>query len=167
MISYVETNQKPEKVLRETKFLPKLVLRIETFNKYVIYLGKKTKCDLVNYLHIGRVRYFRIQDLQNVLDQTMQDGGQSEVDEANLDEQEVDNEMMSDSESNSNLEECDSSAKTSSTTTGSSLIKDDDDGLTKIRKNMNKINKKAKRIQSTKENDAPPSKRRKTKPKNV
>lgn len=38
--------QEPDKVIRETKFLPKLVLRIETFNKYVIYLGKKTKFDL-------------------------------------------------------------------------------------------------------------------------
>lgn len=172
MITYVEENQKPEKVIRETKFLPKLVLRIETFNKYVIYFGKKTKFDLSNYIHIGRVRYFRIKHLQDVLDQTMESAGNAlDVDESNLDEQEQDNDNeLSDSESN--LPD-DSSTPVSSITTSSGLTKDGDSdvGMTKakILRNMDRINKNAKRVQkpSAKEKEAPPSKRRKTKSKNI
>ncbi|XP_037050583.1 Fanconi anemia group I protein isoform X1 [Bradysia coprophila] len=167
MISYVEEKQLPDKVLRETKFLPKLVLRIETFNKYVIYLGKKTKSDLASYLHIGRVRYFKIKDLQDVLDQTMENG--IEVSESNLDEQEEDVDLLSDAEATS--VDDGNSSQISSTTASSNLTKDSDVGLTKakILRNMERINKKAKRSNkaAAKEKDAPPSKRRKTKSKNV
>lgn len=162
MITYVEERQKPEKVIRETKFLPKLVLRIETFNKYVIHLGKKTKEDLVSHLHIGRVRYFKLKKLQDVLDQTIKDCSQSDVDESNLDEQEVDEEIdeVSDSDSKSHLEMEGSTSKTSSTTTSSDLIRESDDDFTKFQKNIAKINKKAKRTHNTKEKDAPPTKRK-------
>lgn len=174
MISYVEEKQVPDKVLRETKFLPKLVLRIETFNKYVIYLGKKTKSDLANYLHIGRVRYFKIKDLQDVLDQTMQID--IEVNESNLDEREedADADLLSDAEATSLEDDNDgnSSQSSSTTTTNSSnLTKDSDVGQTKARvlRNMERINKKAKRTRKAiaKEKDAPPSKRMKTKSKNA
>lgn len=162
MITYVEVKQEPEKVIRETKFLPKLVLRIETFNKYVIHLGKKTKFDLSSHIHIGQVRYFRIKDLQDVLDRTMDNGGDRlEVDESNLDEQEEDNDLMSDSEADGNSSQ-------TSTTTSSTLSKDTDAGLTeaKILRNMDRINKKAKRAAGAKEKEAPPPKRRKIKSKN-
>lgn len=171
MISYVEEKQVPEKVLRETKFLPKLVLRIETFNKYVMHLGKKTKTDLVGYLHIGRVRYFRIKDLQDVLDQTMGNG--IEVDESNLEEQEEDADLLSYADEASADEasaDGENSSQTSLTTNSSSLTKDSDVGpKAKILRNMERINKKAKRAHkaAAKEKDAPPSKRRKTKSKNV
>lgn len=48
------------KVLRATRLLPKLVLRIENFNKFVLVLGKKTKHDLGDLLHVGTVRDFKI-----------------------------------------------------------------------------------------------------------
>lgn len=48
------------KVLRVTRQLPKLVLRVENFNKFVLLLGKKTKNDLAAYLHVGTVRDFKI-----------------------------------------------------------------------------------------------------------
>ncbi|EAT42968.1 AAEL005539-PA [Aedes aegypti] len=51
-----------EKVLRQTKLIPKLVFRIETFNKFVLLLSKKTKKDLTYLLHIGTVRDFRIKE---------------------------------------------------------------------------------------------------------
>ncbi|KAJ6650095.1 Fanconi anemia group I protein [Pseudolycoriella hygida] len=162
LISYVEETQKPEKVIRETKFLPKLVLRIETFNKYVIHLGKKTKFDLSSHLHLGRVRYFHIKDLQDVLDRSMETESNIEINDSNLEEQE----RESDSESDNS-----SSQTSSSSTTNSTLIKDADVGLTKskVLRNMERINKEAKRQHKacTKEKDAPPPKRRKTKPKNV
>uniref|UniRef100_A0A182JNR2 Fanconi anemia group I protein n=1 Tax=Anopheles christyi TaxID=43041 RepID=A0A182JNR2_9DIPT len=49
-----------DKVLRQTKLIPKLVFRIETFNKIVMQLSKKTKKDLTYLLHMGTVRDFRI-----------------------------------------------------------------------------------------------------------
>lgn len=48
------------KVLRATRLLPKLVLRIENFNKFVSLLSKKTKNSLADFLHIGTVRDFKI-----------------------------------------------------------------------------------------------------------
>lgn len=162
MITYVEEQQKPEKVIREAKFLPKLVLGIETFNKYVIHLGKKTKFDFGSYLHIGRVRYFRIKSLQEALEQTM---NRTEVDETNLEDQEEFNDSLSDPESHD-----DNSSQTSSTTTNSALTNDTDAGMTKAKlmRNMARINKQSKRSHkaSTKEKEAPPSKRRKIKSKN-
>ncbi len=164
MINYVEEQQAPEKVIRETKFLPKLVLRIETFNKYVILLAKKTKFDVASYIHIGRVRYFKIKHLQDALDQSMIDG--IEVDDSNLDEQEQeeDNDLLSDSEP---IDE--NSSPASSTTTSSTMTKDLDVGMTKAKvlRNMERINKTAKRAHkaSAKEKEAPSSKRRKIKPK--
>ncbi|XP_053663120.1 Fanconi anemia group I protein [Anopheles marshallii] len=49
-----------DKVLRQTKLIPKLVFRIETYNKIVMQLSKKTKKDLTYLLHMGTVRDFRI-----------------------------------------------------------------------------------------------------------
>ncbi|XP_058815005.1 Fanconi anemia group I protein [Topomyia yanbarensis] len=51
-----------EKVLRQTKLIPKVVFRIETFNKFVLLLSKKTKKDLTYLLHLGTVRDFRIKE---------------------------------------------------------------------------------------------------------
>ncbi|XP_055593420.1 Fanconi anemia group I protein-like [Uranotaenia lowii] len=51
-----------EKVLRQTKLIPKVVFRIETFNKFVLLLSKKTKKDLTYLLHMGTVRDFRIKE---------------------------------------------------------------------------------------------------------
>lgn len=120
----------------------------------------------IYFSHIGQVRYFKIKHLQDVLDQTMENG-RLEVDESNLDEQEQDNDSLSDSEAN--LPDGDSS-QTSSTTTSSGLTKDTDLGLTKAKvlRNMDRINKKSKRAKkaSVKEKEAPPSKRRKIKSKN-
>lgn len=164
MIQYVEEKQNPDKVLRETKFLPKLVLRIETFNKYVIWLGKKTKYDLVQHLHIGRVRFFRIQDLQDALDKTLQEGQIEEENESNLDEQEKEDDSNTDSESNLEGEASESSnARSSPTSSGTNS----EVGLrkSKLMRNMEQINKNArkKRVRMTSDNEkrAPPSKRNK------
>lgn len=48
------------KVMRDTKNIPKLILRIENFNKFVISLSKKTEHDLNKCLHMGTVCDFRI-----------------------------------------------------------------------------------------------------------
>lgn len=163
LISYVEEKQKPDKVIRETKFLPKLVLHIETFNKYVIFLSKKTNFDSSSYIHIGRVRYFRIKDLQDVLDRTMENG--IEVDESNMDEQEVNEDSLSDSESNAPDDNSSETASTLTSSNGSEV------GMTKTKllRNMERIKKEVKRAHkvSAKEKEAPPSKRRKMKSKNV
>ncbi|XP_058450886.1 Fanconi anemia group I protein [Malaya genurostris] len=51
-----------EKVIRQTKLIPKVVFRIETFNRFVLMLSKKTKKDLTYLLHLGTVRDFRIKE---------------------------------------------------------------------------------------------------------
>lgn len=57
------------KVVAGTKFTPRLILCLESFNKFVIILSKKTKYDLSSYLHIGTVRDFRIKT--NLLKETI------------------------------------------------------------------------------------------------
>lgn len=91
-----------------------------------------------------------------------------EVDESNMDEQEVNDDSLSDSESNA---PDDNSSETGSTATSSNVTNDSEVGMTKTKllRNMERIKKKAKRVHkaSAKEKEAPPSKRRKTKSKNV
>ncbi|XP_053673682.1 Fanconi anemia group I protein [Anopheles nili] len=65
-----------DKVLRQTKLIPKLVFRIETYNKIVMQLSKKTKKDLTYLLHMGTVRDFRIKTsaLVEAIQKTVTDG---------------------------------------------------------------------------------------------
>ncbi|KAL1398799.1 hypothetical protein pipiens_008679 [Culex pipiens pipiens] len=60
--STTDAKRNREKVLRQTKLIPKVVFRIETFNKFVLLLSKKTKKDLTYLLHLGTVRDFRIRE---------------------------------------------------------------------------------------------------------
>lgn len=84
------------KMLKETKYLPKLVMRIESFNKFVILLGKKTKTDLSAHLHMGEVRDFRIRKsaLAEALSRTIADVDEHEIEghEAEDDDDEAVNE---------------------------------------------------------------------------
>ncbi|KAJ4441625.1 hypothetical protein ANN_11481 [Periplaneta americana] len=74
LISHIEANQKKKrtkkevdpllmksKVLRETRYIPKLVFEMEQFEKCVIELSKKSKVDLMNYVKLSTHRDFRIQ----------------------------------------------------------------------------------------------------------
>lgn len=87
------TKRKPQaeraKVLRETRFIPKVILAIENFNKHIILLSKKFKSydRLANYLHFGAVRDFNIQsgDLRAVIERTYSHSSQIEVSDSNLD----------------------------------------------------------------------------------
>uniref|UniRef100_A0A034W2D0 Fanconi anemia group I protein-like protein n=1 Tax=Bactrocera dorsalis TaxID=27457 RepID=A0A034W2D0_BACDO len=47
------------KILRETKHIPKVVLHLESFNRFVIILSKKTNSRISNFLHQGTVHDFR------------------------------------------------------------------------------------------------------------
>ncbi|XP_075166591.1 Fanconi anemia complementation group I [Haematobia irritans] len=93
LITYIESNiledktkkkSNPQadkaKVLRETKFIPKIILCIENFNKHVILLAKKTNDRLANFLHFGTVRDFRIKtsDLKAAIDRTLSHSSQIE-----------------------------------------------------------------------------------------
>ncbi|XP_073845314.1 Fanconi anemia complementation group I [Musca autumnalis] len=97
LITYIESNiledkakkkSNPQadkaKVLRETKFIPKIILCIENFNKHVILLAKKTNDRLANYLHFGTVRDFRIKtsDLKAAIDRTLSHSSQIEASES-------------------------------------------------------------------------------------
>ncbi|XP_013097656.2 Fanconi anemia group I protein [Stomoxys calcitrans] len=97
LITYIESNilednakkkSNPQadkaKVLRETKFIPKIILCIENFNKHVILLAKKTNDRLANFLHFGTVRDFRIKtsDLKAAIDRTLSHSSQIEASES-------------------------------------------------------------------------------------
>ena len=101
LITYIESNILEEsskkklnpqlekaKVLRETKFIPKIVLCIENFNKHVILLAKKTNDRLANFLHFGTVRDFRIKtsDLKAVIDRTLSHSSQIENEDGDVNE---------------------------------------------------------------------------------
>lgn len=81
-----KTDAKVEKakVMRDTKFIPKLILRIENFNKFVTCLSKKTQHDLSKLLHMGTVRDFRIKtdELREIIDKTFSE--QIDIDEDDL-----------------------------------------------------------------------------------
>ncbi|KAM7345711.1 Fanconi anemia complementation group I [Cochliomyia hominivorax] len=104
LITYIESNILEEsskkkinpqaekaKVLRETKFIPKIILCIENFNKHVILLAKKTNDRLANLLHFGTVRDFRIKtsDLKAAIDRTFSHSSQIGVEESNLNEEDA------------------------------------------------------------------------------
>lgn len=57
------------KVLKETRFIPKVVYEIEQFSKFILQLSKKTKIDLSKYMGQGTARDFRILHLKEVLEE--------------------------------------------------------------------------------------------------
>lgn len=156
------------KLLRETRNLPKLILRIENYNKFVIMLGKKTKNDLSNYLHIGTVRDFKINTsklkdaLQSAFSQT------DEIDDAespNLEEIE----HMSESEEDEPAVEQEIIVTPDQTSTQASTsgIVQDTNNVTEISAalvNMNKINKKTAKKRKSREVKEPIAKKRKRTP---
>lgn len=164
------------KVLRETKFLPKIILRIESFNKFVIWLSKKTKIDLSHLLHIGTVRDFRsikTTVLQDVLNQTIADSEQIQVeDEDRLDDSEAEDEndpevdaVSSSSQAstkpdetteNSNVAEpaCSNTSNHSSNTIIELPETDEPANAEVILKNLAVINEKSKRKRMSKNDDS-------------
>lgn len=75
------------KVLRATRMLPKLVLHVENFNKFVLQLSQKTKHDLADYLHMGTVRDFKISKsaFRAVINQSAVDDDETYADQADGD----------------------------------------------------------------------------------
>ncbi|ALC42831.1 FANCI, partial [Drosophila busckii] len=118
LIAYVEHNilddqaqqpaskRKPQseraKVLRETRYIPKVILAMESFNKHVILLSKKAKSidRLANYMHLGAVRDFNIKsgDLRDMIERTYSQSSQIEVSASSL-EQEAESEQEQQEES--------------------------------------------------------------------
>uniref|UniRef100_A0A1A9ZCX7 Fanconi anemia group I protein n=1 Tax=Glossina pallidipes TaxID=7398 RepID=A0A1A9ZCX7_GLOPL len=93
LITYIESNvldtdkkQKRDpqvgaaKVLRETKFVSKVILCIENFNKTIVLLAKKTDVRLANFVHVGTTRDYRVKtsDLKAAIDRTLSHSSQIE-----------------------------------------------------------------------------------------
>lgn len=159
------------KLLRETRNLPKLILRIENYNKFIIMLGKKTKNDLSNYLHIGTVRDFKINTnklkdaLQNAFSQS------DEIEETvtpNLEEIEHMSESEDDEQPAVVLEEeiVLTPAETSLQTSFSGVVKDTDNAteISAALLNMNKINQRTAKKRKSREVKEPVAKKRKRTP---
>ncbi|XP_076651610.1 Fanconi anemia complementation group I isoform X3 [Halictus rubicundus] len=77
LVTYLEENQnkldskadsqaRRNKILRETKVIPRVVYEIEQFNKEVLLLGKRTGIPLEKYMKHSVTRDFRIKNLQLV-----------------------------------------------------------------------------------------------------
>ncbi|XP_015108485.1 Fanconi anemia group I protein [Diachasma alloeum] len=61
-----DAHAQKNKVLKETKFIPKVVYEIEQFNKEILALGKKTRVPLESYIKHSITRDFRIKHPQLV-----------------------------------------------------------------------------------------------------
>lgn len=144
------------KVMRDTKNIPKLILRIENFNKFIISLSKKTEHDLNKLLHIGTVRDFRLRELQEAIDKmrkNRQSDEESNAENDSDDDEDEDDDDDADSEDQESTEvsmtsvtEIGSVVSSSSTTTTGSLINEVQHNAslrTSVMKNMNAINKRA------------------------
>lgn len=57
------------KVLKQTKLIPKVIYDIEQLSKYLIQLSKRTKVDLSKYVGAGVVRDFRIKGLAECMEE--------------------------------------------------------------------------------------------------
>lgn len=65
-----------KRVLKETKYFPRLVFSMEAFNKCVVEMDKNTKKNVAKYLHSGEVRDFRLsnKDVLASLQKSSDDG---------------------------------------------------------------------------------------------
>lgn len=182
-------NQKA-KVMRDTKNIPKLILRIENFNKFVISLSKKTEHDLSKCLHLGTVRDFRIRthELRKAIDKIRQNGEDADDDDDDDDEGDdsVDDETVDSDDDDDDMAEVSEAASVTATgstssiagSTGSSVnnsiikeVQHDTSLRTSVMKNMNAINKRANKrkkldadaVDDTSENQQPQQRRKKRK----
>lgn len=156
MITYIEENILPEtngnntkknnahlnklKVLSGTKFIPRMILCLETFNKFVIILSKKTKNDLSNNLHIGTVRDFRIKT--NHLKEALGANNPEEDITDGNDEDEVDDDVYSESEEESEISPLESIPANNDENTSDNA---DKPTKKKFLENLKEINKQSKK----------------------
>ncbi|KAL9917468.1 Fanconi anemia complementation group I [Glossina fuscipes fuscipes] len=117
LITYIESNvldtdkkhkRNPQvgaaKVLRETKFISKVILCIENFNKTIVLLAKRTDLRLANFVHVGTARDYRVKtsDLKAAIDRTLSHSSQIEdaevLDDSNGNEVEGENENENEDE---------------------------------------------------------------------
>ncbi|XP_050310128.1 Fanconi anemia group I protein [Anthonomus grandis grandis] len=75
------------KVLKETKLIPKVVYEMEQFSKFIIQLSKKTKYDLSKYVGQGTTRGFRIKldglqilnESEEAIDESIADNDEQDI----------------------------------------------------------------------------------------
>ncbi|KAF7283340.1 hypothetical protein GWI33_000852 [Rhynchophorus ferrugineus] len=77
------------KVLKQTKLIPKLIYDIEQLSKYLIQLSKKTKVDISKYVGAGVVRDFRIKGLAECMEEKGLKDHSSDSDDDPEDEQSI------------------------------------------------------------------------------
>lgn len=149
-----ESKTNKAKVMRDTKNIPKLILRIENFNKFVISLSKKTDHDLNKLLHIGTVRDFRIRNVQlrdavEKLRKNAQSDDERSAEDDNVndsDDADDDEENVEETTGTSATSVTDIGSGVSSSSTTSSLINEVQHNAslrTSVMKNLNAINKRA------------------------
>lgn len=156
------------KIVRDTKNIPKLILRIENFHKFVTSLGPKTKHDLSKLLHLGTVRDFRIRasDLREAVERSLQESQALDVDDeaANENEQNSDDEKESEEDGASEVadEEAIEATPASSSSSNDAIVRESEGAEAKTQnamQNMAAINRRvSKRRQRTRtaENEPDP-----------
>lgn len=137
------------KVMRDTKNIPKLILRIENFNKFVISLSKKTEHDLNKCLHMGTVCDFRIisNKLREEIDKIRENNSSDEEKSSNEGDCSDSDDVISDGaerESDATPVTDNGSGCSSHTGSGSIIneVQHDTSLRTSVMKNMNAINKR-------------------------
>lgn len=160
------------KVERETKFIPKLIMRMESFNKFIIVLSKKTEHDLNKCLHMGTMRDFRIKSasLREAIEKARQAGAlntesDTEDDEANeVNDEDVDFSQALPAATAPNVvedlpiglsEELNLSGST--TTSGGSMIRElegNSSARTAVRRNVAAINKRVEKRKQVEPDDS-------------
>lgn len=133
------------KVMRDTKNIPKLILRIENFNKFVIALSKKTEHDLNKLLHMGTVRDFRIKTgalreaIEKIRENEPSDNESDNEVDANDSDMDMELSQNTDPENGSTL----GSNITGSSSSIITEVQHDTSLRTSVMKNLNAINKRA------------------------
>lgn len=84
-----DSNALKNKVLRETRCIPKMIFDTEQLAKSVIQLSNKTKCDLTRYIGLGITRDFRIKDLKTVMEKVVNESSVNDVTDMDVDESEI------------------------------------------------------------------------------
>ncbi|XP_029045832.2 Fanconi anemia group I protein isoform X1 [Osmia bicornis bicornis] len=105
LVTYVEENQNKarsksdshaqrNKILKETKVIPRVVYEIEQFNKEILLLGKKTSVPLENYMKRSVTRDFRIKNPQLVEDLEKMDVSLEQLDSSNSENTDNENQSL-------------------------------------------------------------------------
>lgn len=142
----LDLNAQKQKIIRETKHLPRLIFSIENFNKFVANVDKsKIKSNLSKFLHFGETRDFRLKDkdLSDAIHKARRGARSQESTNTNSDESEDENDRCFDDSSSSDNES--DNENTTQQSERTIVEKDAEISAETLLKNVAVLNKKTKK----------------------